>query len=172
MEKEQRQIAPKNYVFFVIMCILTVFIVVYLGMWYDARATYYRNNSIMSNLLSEIHEQEVSTYVLENPDAIIYVVSSKDGYVKNFEKKFRKLILKYNLNNQFIYIDSSINGNLNNEFRKLPSYIGARTYDLNSGVNIIVFENGKIKALFHKDSDSIDIEPVENFLEAYGVIEE
>lgn len=175
MSTETKKIEPKNYVIFGIICILTVVLVFYLSMWYETRQEYYKNNSVISEVLAEINKTELSSYVLENPNAIVYIASSKDEDIKKFEKELKKFIQNNNLNNQFVYLDLSqpYNSDVVSEIKNLSSNsFKVDNFDINQGVNFIVFENGKVKAILHRDSSTVKIDHIKNFMSVYEVVEE
>lgn len=176
MSKDKnRKVAPKNYVIYGIICILTIVLVFYLSMWYETRQEYYKNNSIMSEFLFEINKQELPNYILENPNSIVYVASSKDELIKPFEKQMKKFILDKEINNQMVYLDIAADSNigLENELVNLSSKnLKINTIDINTGISFIVFEDSQIKAILHKNSDAAEIEHVKNFFTVYEVIEE
>lgn len=175
MSTKTKNIAPKNYVIFGVVCILTVVLVFYLSMWYETRREYYKNNSVMSEVLAEINKTELSSYVLENPNAIIYIASSKDEGIKKFEKELKKFIQDHNLTNQFVYLDLSqpYNNDVVSEIKNLSSNnFRIDRFNINQGVNFIVFENGKVKAILHRDSPNVEMDHIKNFMNVYEVVEE
>lgn len=172
--KDTRKISSKNYIIFAIMCILTIVLVIYLSMWYETRREYYMSNSVMSGFLASITKQELVTYTTENPNSIIYLASSNDNLIKDMEKKLKRIIVKNDLNNQFVYLDSSqpYNNNLQEELKNMTeSGININSYNFNEGISIIIFENGKIKSIFHKSSNSVNVDQIEQLLKSYGAIE-
>ncbi len=173
MNKEEKKIAPKNYVIYGIVCILTVVFVFYLSMWYETRQEYYENNSVMTGVLAEVNKQEFASYVMENPNTVIYMASSKDILIKDFEKKLKKYVSNNNFTNPIVYFDlSQINNNdIISEIKSISNNVKIENFNINTGVNFIVFENGKVKAVLHKNSDKAEIEHVKNFFEVYGVVE-
>lgn len=175
MSEKTKKIAPKNYVIYGLICILTIVLVFYLSMWYETRKEYYKNNSVMSELLAQINQQELTSYTLENPNSIIYVASSKDEQIKSFEKELKKFVLDNEINNQMVYLDISQSDNvgLKNTIKTLvPSNLKVDSFNIESGINFIIFENGQVKAILHKDSDSAQIDHVKNFFTVYEIVEE
>ena len=61
--------------------------------------------SLVHGYLEEVTYQDISTYVIEEPNAVIYVSNSSDDNSKKFEKIFMPLIKKYNLENKITYIN-------------------------------------------------------------------
>lgn len=172
--QEIKKIAPKNYVIYGIICILTIVLVFYLSMWYETRQEYYKNNSIMSELLAEVNKQELASYTLENPNSIIYLASSKDEQIKSFEKKLKKFVIDNDINNQMVYLDISqdYNTNLQTEIKALaPNNLKIDNFNIDSGISFIIFENGQIKAILHKDSLHAKIDHVKNFFTVYEIVE-
>lgn len=91
--------------------------------------------------LTEIKYDEISTHVIEQPNTIIYVSNSSDDSSMNFEKMFKKVIKKYNLENEIIYI------NINNEVIVDPIYQYAP--------ELVFYDGGQI-------SDIIDCKTLES----------
>ena len=63
------------------------------------------STSGMKNYLTEIKYEEIATHVVEQPNTIIYVSNSSDDSLYTFEKEFKTVIKKYNLENEIIYIN-------------------------------------------------------------------
>ena len=169
-----KKIPLKNYIIFGIMCILVIGLVFYLSIWYQTKEEYYKNNSVMADILPHINKQELVNFTLENPNTIIYAASSKDIEIKEFEKQFRKLVLNNNLTNQIVFLDTSkyYNQNLNEELIKtVKNKKLVNTIDFNEGVSLILFENGKVKLILNRSSNSVKINVIKEFLEINEVLE-
>lgn len=63
------------------------------------------SKSSISKYLTEIKYDNISSYLVEQPSIIIYVSNSSLGSSNEFEKKFIPVIKKYNLENEFVYIN-------------------------------------------------------------------
>ncbi len=84
-------------------------------------------------MITEINYDDISNHVVEVPNIVIYVSNSSNQDSINFEKLFIKVIKKYNLENEIIYV------NINN-------------------TNIIdPFYQDAPQLLFYKDSSISDI---------------
>ncbi|MEG0026219.1 MAG: DUF6568 family protein [Bacilli bacterium] len=174
MKTDIKVIKSKNYITYAIICILTIILVFYLSMWYETRQEYYQNNSIMAELLATVNKQELPNYTLENPNSIIYIASSKDNQIKLFEKHLKKFVLDEELNNQMVYLDTAqiYNDNLATEINNLiVENKKIDNIEISKGINFIVFENGKVKAILHKNSENAKIEHVKNFFAVYRIID-
>ena len=66
------------------------------------------SKSSISKYLTEIKYDNISSYLVEQPSIIIYVSNSSLGSSNEFEKKFIPVIIKYNLENEFVYININV----------------------------------------------------------------
>ena len=73
MKKEK--IEMKNYVIFGFVCVVSVFLVWYCASWYRTTEEYRVETSPIVEMISEIHMDEVSNYILDNGNITIYVTS-------------------------------------------------------------------------------------------------
>lgn len=98
----------KKKILLVLLCAVTLLI-----LFAAIRLNANRKNSMLSSslikgYLSEIKYEEIITHVKEQPNTVVYVSDSSDEKSMDFEKKFIKVVKKYNLENEIIYIN--ING--------------------------------------------------------------
>ena len=83
--------------------------------------------------LTEIKYDEISTHVIEQPNTIVYVSNSSDDNSIEFEKIFKTVIKKYNLENEIIYIninDVVIIDPIYQYAPQLVFYEGGEIYDI------------------------------------------
>lgn len=168
---KKREIPKKNYIIMVIVVAVTVCLTFYLALWYKTIKEYYQNNSVIAEVLSEIEEESLSSYLLDNPTTLIYVASSNDQEIKSFEKKFKKYITDNNLNNEIVYFD--INGLDNNHINNvLVNYTSSSLEKLKNIVvpNLIYFENGEIVDILYIKKTNIKKIDIVSFLERNNVI--
>ena len=113
----------KKIILYVLLCVVT------LGILFGAiRLNKNRIDNILSesyiiDYLTEIKYEEIDSYILEQPNAIIYVSNSKEEDSRNFERKFSKLIKKYNLENQIVYININNTNLADINFQNAPVLI-------------------------------------------------
>lgn len=120
----------KKNILLVFICIITLAV-----LFISLKINYNRINNDLSDsnikgYLTEINYEEISTHVIEQPKSIIYVSNSSDIKSKNFERIFKNIIKKYNLENDIIYI------NINNKTIVDPIYQNAP--------ELIFYKDGKI----------------------------
>lgn len=165
---KKREVPTKNYIIFAVISIITIVAVLGIANWYKQSKEYYENHSIMNNILSEINANEIGSYIMDNPDFIIYIASSKDQTIKSFEKKLKKLVINNEIKNNILYLDSSKIENevtykdLANSF--LSDELKKEKTNINISPNMLYVKNNKITNILYTNQKNINIEDVENFL--------
>ncbi|MBR3161181.1 MAG: hypothetical protein IKF19_00420 [Bacilli bacterium] len=104
-KEKERKIPPKNYIYLVTVLLGTVLILVYMYKWYDTYRESKLNTSIMNNYLTVINYNELSNYITENKNAVIYVSILGDEKINRFENSFKNTITRNNLRNSMLYLD-------------------------------------------------------------------
>ena len=131
-----RDIPKKNYFILLIMILSVVAITIVLMNAYNNRV---KKTSIMYNYLSEIKENDLDAYLIENPNIVIYIADKYDLSNNQVEKKLKKKMIKLNISDYFVFL------NLNNDMDFInqlnEKYYG--NVEKNLPV-IVVFEDGKI----------------------------
>lgn len=141
----------KNYILYVAGCLLTLFILFIALKINDNRKYSMSSISNVNSYLSEIKYDEISTYLIENPNKIIYVSNSSNKESSDFEKKLIPIIKKYNLEDEIIYI------NINNQNIADLYYQNAP--------ELIFYKNGAV-------SDMIDCNVLKNKKDILKILEE
>ena len=95
----------KRKILLAVICIVTLVVLVVALKLNDNRKEDELSTSKISNYLTEINYNEISTHVIEQPSAIIYVSNSSEEETKKFDEIFIPIIKKYNLGNEIIYIN-------------------------------------------------------------------
>lgn len=120
----------KKLILLIVICICT------LGILFGAlKINEIRNNemlskSVVSNYLHEIKYDGLNDHIVEEPNTIIYVSNSSKKESIKFEKKFKKVIEKYNLESEIVFI------NINNTYIIDPIYQNAP--------NLIFYSKGEL----------------------------
>lgn len=172
--KDKRVVPIKNYYILAIIAIVTIGLVFYLASWYQDSQANKPGVSVLSGTVSEVKADELSNYLLDNPNIVIYFASSKDEKSKDFEKEFKKYLLKEEINNEFIYLD--ISGINDNSFYKdfVDKYYDADLKNKNISLdyfpNMVLVKDGKAKDVLVKYDSTIELGEVEEFLKRHEVI--
>lgn len=168
---ERRQIPKKNYIIMLIITVGVVFLTFYLASWYRTVKEYYRNNSVMIDVVSSIDSESFSSYLLDNPNFILYLSSSSDEKVKKFEKQFKKYIINNEIEEEIIYLDVH---DMEKDYinKLLLSYVDSSLKNFKNVVtpNLLYFEDGVIKDALYIQNPNIKKIDMINFLERNNVI--
>jgi len=165
---KKNNIPLKNYFILLLIVLGTILLVFYLRSWYNASIEYYQNNSIMSEYLSELKSEEINSFIIDNPDIIIYYASAKDTNIKSFEKSFKKLMEQYEIKDDIVYIDSSKQENVD-FISKLNDVSDKKINQINIP-NLIYIKDGKVNKVLYSNETEINKRDVQNFLIKCGVI--
>lgn len=165
---EKRIIPTKNYLIFAVIAILSFSFVYNLAEWYKTTKDDLENKSVMTDAISEILSEEIDNYIIDNSSVVIYMSSSKDITIKDFEKAFKDIIIEKEISDQIIYLDT--NKVLDDDFysklekKYFSAELKSNNINLNHMPNIIVFKDRKIISVLLNDEAKINLSKVENFL--------
>lgn len=168
------QIKPfKNYIILAIIFLFTIGITFFLVKYHNDVQKYYQENSIMSTFVFEIKEDNISSYILENPTIMIYVSSGSDNEAKTFEKKLKSLIEQYGIKDDFVYfnIDNEDYSAFYPKIKDLYFSEQLKQQNLSFSIDptILYFQDGYITDILFKKQDTT-INDVKLFLIKQGVI--
>ena len=158
----ERKITKKNYFILILIFILTILLTLYLASWYNKTKNLYDEDSTNA-FLAQIKIEEISSYLLENPNKIIYISSGNS----NFETDFQVLIKDYELKNEVV----SLKITDANTIEQLKEFIDDKIKDkIGLFPNILIAENGKIVDFLYDKKQEIKIQDVLKFLKEKEVI--
>ena len=156
-----KRIPLKNYFILGIILVASIFIVLYINKLYLSTKN---NDNILNGFIKEIKTQEIDNYIIENPNFIIYL-GYKNNDNKSFEKKFKKLVTKYDLQKDIVFIDiSQFNDETFNKFCK--KYADKL---LKKDSSLIIVDNQKVIDALDITKGNNDIELVKMFFKKNGV---
>ena len=164
-----KKIPMVNYIKVFLISVTTVFIVLVLSNVYLNKKHYELANDDIMGFLATIKFDEINEYLVENVDGFIYIASSADTTLDTFELKLKEYILGENLEEDFVYLDSSLfSGDMFDELKKL--YFAPNVSSVNLGdANLFSVHNGKITAVLNIDVENF--EEVKSFINVHEVIE-
>jgi len=169
MNKE-RKIPLKNYIILSLVLIISIILVIYFYMWYDTYEESKLNTTIMDEYLQVINYNELSTYLIENKDAVIYSSVLKSQEIRNFEKRFKSVIKKYSLNNDILYLDLTKeleNNKIREEIRKIYKTSDS---DLTITPSIIIFKNSKVEDIYSIKDNNYNVNKLVEYLKKEDII--
>lgn len=164
----------KNHIILILILIITILATFYLRNIYIAEKQYNATNSIIQKVANQINENEIDNYLMENPNAILYVSSGQNPEIKGFEQQLKTLLEKQGLTNQTIYINKDTIDNQESFIKKIQSLTlkeeNKNKLNKSSDSAIYIFENGKIKYAII-DANHFNINHIKKLFKNYGVIE-
>ncbi len=138
-----RKISKKNYVWLMLIVIATIAITFFLAHIYNNR---HREKSVLSEYLSEVTLKDLDTYLLEKDTAVLYIDDKYNLSDNKEEKKLKEKIIKYNLYNQFVFLDASmIDSEFVNNFNQKYHYTFKEEYPM-----IIIIKDKKVIKTYDK----------------------
>ena len=161
-KEKEREIPPKNYIYLTIVILGLILILFYLYRWYDTYRDSKLNTRIMSDYLTVINYNELSNYITENKNAIIYVSVLGDERINKFENSFKNTIARNNLKNAMLYLDIT-NEDMNTVKNNL---------EIDSELPcIVVYTNGKVADTYSIVKARYNSKKIIKYLDRVGATE-
>jgi len=160
----------KNYILLALILIITIILVVYFYMWYGANEKNKLAIPIMNEHMQIIKYNELNNYLIENKNPIIYSSILGDRKIRNFEIKFKKLIIDNSLNGKILYLNLTsevIDKQISKEIKEKYKIDNRNIAELPS---LTIFKDGKPISIYNIKEDNYNIKKVEKYLEEQGVI--
>lgn len=163
-----RDIPKKNYFILFLVLIVTVALTFYARAWYNTTKEYYARNSVIKETVREINENEIYSYTLESPKFILYASSGTNVDIKNFESNLRKLIIKSEMVDDFVYLNLD-NVDINGFNAGLKSKFSSRVNNFSddSISTFYVFKDGKI-VLIYNNVNEYSMKFLSNMFKEWG----
>ena len=169
MEKNNKKIDIKNYIILIIIFIVGIGITLYLCNWYHVYDEYQKQTPVIRGTLSEITNEELEHYVMENPTTVIYMCTASNPICRNYEKELKKLVESENLQEKIIYLNlSDIDENkfVDNFNNKYPYKVKLTT----NYPALVIFEDGEINNILQgKDDEKLTIIKTKQFIEIHKI---
>lgn len=160
-----RIIPKRNYFILGIVIIVTILLLYYFYMWFDAYKETKLNMRILDNYMEIINYNELDNYLIENPDAILYVSMLENNEIREFEKKLKKKYKSGLVNTELLYLD------ITEEFKdkKLKDDM-LNKYFIDDKIlpMILEFKDGKVDKVFSIKDNNYDIELVLKYINGIG----
>ena len=162
-KEKEREIPPKNYAYLALILLGTIFILLYTYRWYDTYRKSKLYTSIMNNYLTVINYNELSNYITENKNAVIYVSILGDERINKFENSFKNTIARNNLRNAMLYLDIT-----NEDINSVKNSLEIDT-ELPC---IVVYTNGKVADTYSIVKAKYDNKKIIKYLHRIGAASE
>lgn len=147
----KKEIPLKNYFILILVILLTILAVFYMRDWYNTSKEFYAQNSVMTKVVREIKNDEISNYILENQKFILYVSSGRNTNIKSFEDEFKNLIQKMDLGENVLYmnLDEVDVSDFYNSLNSYASSTKVKNQIVSSDASMYVFTDGKLTMLLN-----------------------
>ena len=150
-----------NYIIFGVIAVASFMLVFNLSEAYK-NVVAEQERSEISTFLMNVKEAELEEFLRENGDVVIYLASSKDNEMIEFEEELIEIIRNNDLVNNFVMMDTDKISN-DNFYSSFTSEYGFVEINL-TYPNLIVLENHEVRDVLVYGEEKIKIEEVEPFL--------
>ena len=106
-EEEKERSLFKRYLILAFIFILCMGLVIYLCKCYKVYDDYQKEIPVIRDTLSEITDVDLEHYILDNPTTVIYMCTASDEVCRDFEKDFKKLVIKKEYTDKIVYLNLS-----------------------------------------------------------------
>lgn len=169
MLKNKKDIPLKNYIYLAIVIFVSLLLLFYFYLWHLTYEEGKLGSPIMDKYLQVINYNELSDYITENKDAFVYVSILEDKEIRNFEKKFKSLVIDNSLKDKILYLDLTNIYN-SNKIDDIKKFYDNSDYDFNVPC-IMVFNDGNLSNIYNISDNLYDIESLSDFLEKEGLMD-
>lgn len=102
---KENKIPVKNYFILAFIFLIGIGLTMYFCKWYEVIDKEKKQTPVIRGVIPEISSQELDNYVLENPTTVLYLCTSDNMKCRNFEKDFKKYIVKESMENYIVYVN-------------------------------------------------------------------
>lgn len=152
-KKDKKQIL-KKWTLLIIICILTILVAVFIRNWHRSYQELVASGlTDRETSLKEVNDVELYNYLLEAPQAFVYVGTSENKNCRTFQRELESALKKMSKLDYIIYLNMETETDaFYEEFN--TNYM--TTEALDSVPAFVVFENGKATEIYKGDNLTID----------------
>ena len=133
-------------------------------MWFEAYQDTKLNRPILNKYMEVINYNELDNYLIENPDAILYVSILEDKNIRDFEKKLRVVFKNNQFNKSLLYLNITDELNSKKIKSEMVSKYSVNDISMANVPSIMVFEDGVLKFIYDIKDNGYDIENIKLFV--------
>lgn len=133
----------KKVILLTVICIVTLALLVAALKINENRKNNLLASSSISDYLTEIKYEEISAHVIEQPNTVVYVSNSSNEASTNFERYFKNIIKKYNLENEIIYININNTTIIDPVYQYAPELIFYKDGEISDIIDCTTIKNEK-----------------------------
>ncbi len=162
--EELREIPLKNYIILGIIIVITIFILYYFYMWYDAYNESKINMPIMNRYMDVINYNELEDFITENPDTLIYVSVLEDEEIREFEKEFKNQFKNKNVLNDILYLDLTSELEDKEIREEIIDEYSINTLSMSDVPSIVLFDDGSLKSIYSVKDNNYNVHAVVDYI--------
>ncbi|MBQ9011063.1 MAG: hypothetical protein IJ093_00225 [Bacilli bacterium] len=165
----KKNIPSKNYIILAVLIVVTICAVFYARSWYNTTKNYNTHSSAMLTVVNEINPNEISNYILESSNFVLYASSGQNTKIKSFERTFKNYVVKQGLSDNMLYIstDGYTKEELTNILRQYADSKTINKINVNDNASMYIFENQKIIHVIN-DANLLSIKEINVLLKSFG----
>ena len=161
----KRENKTKNYIILGVIVLIFVGLTLYFCKWYQVLDEEEKQVPVIRDTIPEITPLELDHYIVENPTATIYMCTASEIKCRKFEGKFKKLIERENLREEFVYLNLT-NSDIDEFIDDFNSKYKYKTKLTDNYPAIVEFNEEKITHMLQgSKGKTLTIEKVKNFID-------
>ena len=162
MEKKEKKIAPKRYILALVLFIGVILLTIYIFRWYQVfnekkiTKSYLISSHVITNEINSI--DELSSVFAEAPaEYFLYIGYTNDKNVYDMEVDLKKVIRKYELQDQFYYFNVDSIRNEEGYIEKINDALNLKNEKINNVPTILYFKDNTLVSggIINKDEGSL-----------------
>ena len=171
-KKKENKSIIHNYIILIVLFLVCIGVVLYLCKVYKINEEEALKVPVIDGYLSEIYQEDLEHYILDNPTAVIYMCTANGEECRTFERDFKKLLKKRDFNNEIIYLNLT---DLDQEdfVRRFNEQYHYKIELTTEYPAFVLFEDGKVSSVLQGSSKKpLTVTKVQQFLELNEIGEE
>jgi len=153
----------KKDLILILILSFTILLCSYALSWHSVYKEHNKNISILSGYLTEVSNEELHLYIVENPNMFIYFGIVDDENTKVFEKEFKKTLSKYYLKDKVVYVNIK-----DLDLKNTLSVYDIKNKNIEKSPVIVYFEESKIYDYMNRDNSDMSNKSIIRFFRLYG----
>ena len=165
MNKEELRVIPKNnYLILGVVILVSLLLIYYFYMWFDAYNETKLNRPILNKYMDVINYNELEDYLIESPNAIIYASVLENSEIRDFEKQFKAILKAHQIDKDLLYMDITNELSNNKTKKEMISKYTINNINISDVPVIIVIDNGKLSNIYGIKNNNYDMEALKLFI--------
>lgn len=177
VKKKKNSVPAKNYIIAVFLSVLAILLTLYIFSWcsiYQEKKynkSYLKETNTISLEVNDLEEIE-NTFTEAPSEYFVFISYRNKEETYKLEKKLKKIIDSYNINDSFYYIDVTDLKEENDYLEKLNTALGLTEKQITKIPTILYFRDGALAEngiITREDDNIMEAGDFEHLLEMYEV---